>query len=151
MRYSPMGTRTSSHVYPLQERRNFDFCRWWIAMKTTFSAAATATRIFCPPELVFASSDSPWSFCLSFSTPAGSTLSGRHSMFVIEPGWAWTESLRLVQPVGRPPALYSFCFYSSPVFICTTPYAMDYRTTVIRFACAFYIDLQLCMISSLVY
>lgn len=45
-------------------------------------------------------------------------LSGRHSMFVIEPGWARTGSLRLKQSVGRSPlAVNSFCLYSFPGFV----------------------------------
>lgn len=75
--------KTSEHIQCLSTAgaKKFRFLplRWWIAMKTTFQAAATATRIFCLPRLVFASSDLSPSFYLSIYLSLSLFLPIRHS------------------------------------------------------------------------
>lgn len=132
----------SAGVYPLRERRNFDFCRCTGELRWKQHSAPLQRRVVyfvgldwfsLPPipRLLFP----VWSLSLSFSLshsltfllslslslPSGSVLSGRHSMFVIEPGWARTRSLCSEQPAGRPRAVY-FCSYSFPMFVYTAPY-----------------------------
>jgi len=95
----------------------------WIAMKT-FRATATSSRVFClQPRLVFASSDS----CLLFpvrSLSLSLSLLVQHSRGSIQCLLLSLVELKLeVYAQSSPPRslwLYSFCFYSFPMFVYTT-------------------------------
>lgn len=89
-------------VYPSRRRRNFDFCRCPGELRWKQHSAPLQRPLVYFVRLDWFSLPPIPRAILSFSTPFASTLSGRHSMFVIEPGWARTESLRSVQPAGRP-------------------------------------------------
>lgn len=121
------------------EEFRFLSLHWWIAMKTTFRAAATASRIFCLPGLVFASSDStsPISRAISLSLFLSwfSTLGA--ALDVCYRAWLSSNSKFMLGAARREASgciFFLFLFFSFVCVYYVIRYVLDYRIRNIRFA-----------------